>query len=566
MNLKNLLGILSILTISMILGACSSTYPGYLQAIPDEADMHVSTNFDSLVAKADLKDVKTTEMYKTFTSEFGEEESEIKGFINKFLENPERCGIDFSQDFYFFKMYKNETNSFMLYTMKMKERGNFEKFLKEIMDISKEQITIRDGEDYKYIVMDDDDANLCWNDDRIITIVPTDSKSSENLKSYTDYIMAGKFERSIVDNPDFKNFYLKRKDVNFWLTTDIFRDDMTKDMIEKRLGLPLDSCFVHSYLDFGTDEINLDVEIAYNQRIALNPEMGRARDGFETPVAQYIPGPDICGAFAFAIDPQTIYQSFVPEDERDAMNMSFKQNVGMSIEELVNTFTGEFLIAVTDIRKEEDNFGEGGILELGDGKTPIITLATAVTDNKFLESFLNTLPEGFVEKEGDFYKVDIDAVVLYTGIFNNIWIVTNDKELVKSKGKALGDKSFAKNEVAADLKDNPYFMYFNVQHDQILEILKGIDGDESKTTEIISMIKDLTIKSNFSRKSSMSYANFRIRLVPQNRNSLAFIMDMVNAEMKKKAEREKEIMKKLEELDEEIEFEEEEGTKGEEIK
>jgi hypothetical protein len=260
------------------------------------------------------------------------------------------------------------------------------------------------------------------------------------------------------------------------------------------LPFTLNNNYAQVYFDFSNGEVNVSGETHFSEEVeknveeflVMNPELNEE-------ILKLAPGGDLLLALAGSMDLQKVQklvEKFAPP-KLDEMGNKVEDAIGISPEEMLEAFTGDFTIAINGIEGETMIPIE---LFLGFGVN-----GEAIQD-KLLETVGEMLP---IEEQGDFFVINIQGNEIYSGILNNMWVITNAKgykDAVEggSMEKSLMDTRF--NEFA----DGSMGMYVNLDLEGYPGMLQGMLSQNPQT---MKWVQHLTGSFDYMGFSASNYKN-----------------------------------------------------------
>ncbi len=476
------LPIFFVLATGIILSSCSKKSPEFVNSIPDDA-----------IAVASLHPMKlhTKSQINTFEAIKEKVKDEIWSQI---IENPLSTGLMLNEYAYVFLRMEEEAPVIGVVSG-IKDVEKFKSTLSKIDENISEEFKEMDG--YTYILRDDEGV-VAWNEKQMIVLVSPGNEEFE--ESYWTESLTKMFhpvkEESITSLVDFKDFQGKMKDLNLWVTSDKIMDVVKKVVKQEIPELPVSlyNNYAQVYFDFSNGVVNVTGETHFSEEVeknveeflVMNPELNEE-------ILKLAPGGNLLLALAGSLDLQKVQklvEKFAPP-KLDEMGNKVENAIGISPEEMLEAFTGDFTIAINGIE--------------GETMIPVeLFLGFGVNGEAIQEKLLETVGEMVpIEEQGDFFVINISGNEIYSGILNNMWVITNAKgykDAVKGGAveKSLMDTRF--NEFA----DGSMGMYLNLDMTSYPAMIQGM---LSQKPQQMKWVEHLTGSFDYLGFSASNYKN-----------------------------------------------------------
>ncbi len=208
---------------------------------------------------------------------------------------------------------------------------------------------------------------------------------------------------------------------------------------------------------------------------------------------------------------QEMISKFAPPD-LDTLGTKVEVAIGMEIEDLLKAISGDFTIAVNGVE--------------GEAMIPVELFIGIGVNGKVLQEKLMETVQGLaaVEEEGDFFIINIQGNEIYSGIINDVLVITNAKgykEAVSSGSfsKPLTDSKFG------DFADGSLGMYVNLNLDDYPSMIKGLLSQNAKAQQ---MVERFTEPLDYLGISASNYMhNVVVKTSKPSENSLYTILKIV---------------------------------------
>ncbi len=488
-----------------MLASCSKKSPEFVNSIPDDAIAVASLNPMQIHKKGQLNSLE------------GLKEKVKDEIWGQILENPLSTGLRMDEYLYIF-LKMEEEGPIIGVVSGMKDVEKFESTVNKIKDDIDSMFTEMEG--YTYI-QPGQEGVIAWNEKQMILLASPDSEEFETsyFTGTLDKMFDPVKEESITSLVDFKDFMGKMKDLNVWVSSNEMREiieKMAKDKVPE-LPVTLYNNYAQVYIDFDNGVMNITGETHFSEEVeknveeflVMNPELNEE-------MLKLAPGGNLLLAIAGSMDLEKIKSmvgKFAPPELGEVGN-KVEQATGIPADEMLQAFTGDFTIAVNGLE------GEAMIpVELFIG----LGVNGEAIQEKLMESVQNMAP---VDKQGDFFVINVQGNEIYSGIINDLWVITNAKgykdEVADGKlNKSLVDSKFT------DFANGSMGMYLNLD----LASYPGmVQGMLQQKPEKKIWIKKLTDSFEYLGVSASNSQNFlTLKTNQPSENSLYTILKLTES-------------------------------------
>jgi Domain of unknown function (DUF4836) len=486
----------------LVLSSCSKKSPEFVNSIPDDAIAVLSLHPMQIHTKSQIN---------TFPTIKEKVKDEIWGQI---LENPLSTGLMMNEYAYVFVKMEEEAPIIGV-VCGMKDAKKFESTLSKIKEGLVEEF--QKNEVYTWI-QPDKEGIIAWNNKQMIVLGSPDNDEFESsyFTETLDKMFTPIKEESITSMVDFKDFLGKMKDLNLWLSSNEMFDILEKVVGDNMPEFPvaLYHNYAQIYVDFSNGIMNINGETHFNEEVEKNiEEFLVMKPALNEDMLNLAPGGNLLLAVAGSMDlakTKQMIEKFAPP-ELDTVGTKVEMATGMKIEDLLESISGDFTIALNGV--------EGGAmipLELYLG----IGVNGKVLQEKLMETVQGMAP---VEEEGDFFIINIQGNEIYSGIVNDVLVITNAKgykDAVKngSYEKSLLDSRFN------DFSDGSLGIYANLNMEDYPIFLQEMLGqNENMKTKV----ERFSGPFDYLGVSAGNYTNkIVVKTTSPSENSLYTIMKM----------------------------------------
>lgn len=490
---------------ALVLTSCSKKTPDFVHGIPDDAIAVVSLHPMQIHTKSKIN---------SFASIKERVKDEIWGQI---IEDPLSTGLMMNE--YAFVFVKMEEEAPVIGVVAgMKDLKKFETTLGKIKEGISEEFQV--NEQYTWI-QPDNKGIIAWNNKQMIVLVSPDQDEFETsyFTGTLDKMFSPVKEESITSMVDFKDFLGKMKDLNLWISSNEMFDIMEKMVGDDMPDFPvaLYHNYAQIYVDFANGVMNINGETHFSEEVEKNiEEFLVMKPALNQDMLQLAPGGNLLIALAGSMDlakAQNMVKKFAPP-ELDTLSNKVEMATGMEIQELLDAITGDFTIAINGIE--------------GEAMIPLeVYLGIGVNGQALQEKLMETV-QGLaaVEEEGDFFILNIQGNEIYSGILNDVLVLTNSKGYKEAVADGVHDIPLTSSRFS-DFSDGSLGMYVNLDLDQYPALVKGLLSQKPERKEWVSRITD---PFDYLGVSAGNYKNkIVLKTSYPSENSLYTIMKMVDS-------------------------------------
>jgi hypothetical protein len=256
---------------------------------------------------------------------------------------------------------------------------------------------------------------------------------------------------------------------------------------------------------FFSEEVEKNIE----EFLVMNPSLNQD-------MLKLAPGGNLLLALSGSMDMEKVQKmvgKFAPP-QLDSVGNKVEEVTGIPAKQILEAFTGDFAISVNSIE------GEAMIpleIFLGFG------VNSEAIQEKLMETVENMAP---VDQQGDFFVINIQGTEIYSGIINNMWVITNAKgykDAVKdgSLGKSLVDSKFN------DFADGSMGMYMNLDLSSYPSMLQDLLAQNPEKGQWVKKITDPFDYMGFS--SSNYKTRFILKTNAPSENSLYTLVKLADS-------------------------------------
>ncbi len=491
--------------VALVLTSCSKKTPDFVHGIPDDAIAVVSLHPMQIHTKSKIN---------SFASIKERVKDEIWGQI---IEDPLSTGLMMNEYAFVFVIMEEQAPVIGV-VAGMKDLKKFETTLGKIKEGISEEFQVQ--EQYTWI-QPDKEGIIAWNNKQMIVLVSPDQDEFETsyFTGTLDKMFSPVKEESITSMVDFKDFLGKMKDLNLWVSSNEMFDIMEKMAGDKMPDFPvaLYHNYAQIYVDFANGAMNINGETHFSEEVEKNiEEFLVMKPALNQDMLKLAPGGNLLIALAGSMDlakAQKMVQKFAPP-ELDTLSNKVEMATGMEVQELLDAITGDFTIAINGIE--------------GEAMIPLeVYLGIGVNGQVLQEKLMETV-QGLaaVEEEGDFFILNIQGNQIYSGILNDVLVITNSKGYKEAVADGVYDTPLTSSRFN-DFSDGSLGMFVNLDLDQYPALVKGLLSQKPERQEWVTRITD---PFDYLGISAGNYKNkIVLKTSAPSENSLYTIMKMVDS-------------------------------------
>jgi len=496
--------IVFVLATVLALSSCSKKSPEFVNSIPDDAIAVLSLHPMQIHTKSKIN---------TFPTIKEKVKDEIWGQI---LENPLSTGLMMNQYAYVFVKMEEEAPIIGVVSG-MKDVKKFETTLSKIKEGIADEF--QNNEVYTWVQLDNEGI-IAWNSKQMIVLTSPDNDEFETsyFTETLDKMFTPVKEESITSMVDFKDFLGKMKDLNLWVSSNEMFDIVEKMVGEDMPDFPiaLYNNYAQIYVDFANGEMNINGETHFSEEVEKNiEEFLVMKPALNEDMLNLAPGGNLLLAIAGSMDlakTQQLIEKFAPP-ELDTVSTKVEMATGMEIKDLLDAISGDFTIALNSV--------EGGAM------IPLELYLGIGVNGKALQEKLMETVQGMapVEEEGDFFIINIQGNEIYSGIVNDVLVVTNAKGYKDAVKDGRYENSLADSRFK-DFSDGSLGIYANLNMEDYPVMLQEMLGQNQKLKMGVERFTD---PFDYLGVSAGNYKNkIVVKTTNSSENSLYTILKMVD--------------------------------------
>lgn len=498
--------IITIVLAAVIIASCSRKVPETVHNIPDHA---------FLVASMHPKQIYEKGQIGTMESLVGKLDHPV---MQQIARDPAASGLDISEYIFMFIYFIDDEPLFGT-TAVMKDAAKFTEMVQQLAN--EEALEIIDHKGYSMITPGSEHAAMAWNEEQLIFVAsPAPNFSAEQWQSELITLFDLPREEAVTSIVDFNDFAKKMEDMNVWFTGDELQKilDMSGVTKEMDVQLPMDlkNNYGQIFVEFADGAMYVHSETHFSDEVTKAAETFLvAKDELNSDLIALAPGNDLLMAMAFSLDLDKLtrmMKNFSPP-EIDSLSGKMEKMTGIPGNEILEALNGDFVIAV-------NSASEGNPIPVE------ILIGIGLDDKTLQDKMMGTVGNmAAVEKEGDFFMINANGMELYSGIVNDVWVITNTpgyKDAVTGKGleKTLKDSKFS------DFANGSMGMYMNLDLSSYPSALQTMAGQGGALGPV------RTITESFSYmgvEASNKESNMTLITAHEDENSLYTLLQVLES-------------------------------------
>lgn len=332
-------------------------------------------------------------------------------------------------------------------------------------------------------------------------------------------------DQSMADNKKFGELVKANHDISFWLNYETLMNSMPQDEMgtagavmasQKKM---LKDAYVAGGIDFEKGKITGDATYYFNNAVKEIAE-GLEAKSVNNDLLDKVPGSQLNLMMSYHFNPKGIKTMAETMGVLPLANVALKE-YGLSLDDVLNAFTGDFLLAVTDfsVATESQSYTMGGNSVNYTKPVPSFkaSLSFKIKDKAAFDKLAQTgvTKELFTSPAPNTYALGSMATLSAS---NEYAVISNDPAVTSAFLGATSKSSF---KVPADVKNNPYGFYLDIKNSIKSVPLDLLYGKEDSTVfqEARGLLESI---SAYGGKVKGDHSDFHFEVTFQNKeeNSL----------------------------------------------
>ena len=358
-------------------------------------------------------------------------------------------------------------------------------------------------------------------------------------------------------------FYHNKKDINFWMSSNLFASSFYLEELEKELDVDLTDNYVSAFIEFEDDRISLQGKMFPNKEVKELMVKDNVWDhDFDNDLLKYLPEQSFAN-LAIAFNPSENYKIMKEQGEIESVEKEFEKEMGFELEDLVESLEGSMVFSLSNIEEmsysydtyrmvyndkkarlydatTNEYYYEGGYeyrdtTETRTKTLPVMSLVFDLNSDKYIKKMIKKIPEGEIEEKDDYYEVKLDGS--YSGYFafdDDAFLFTNDKKSIRAfKDGGLGSNSLSGSSKLSDFSGGGYYAYLNLNYDDYPKEIKKMLKEEQNDREE----EMFEIWTDFARGIELKMIDnftleFNLETNDNDKNSLQQLLELMDESFK----------------------------------
>jgi hypothetical protein len=495
--------LLVILIAGLLAASCSKKAPEFVNTIPDNAFVVMSMHPQQIFDKGQISSFESIK--KEITDEF----------ILNLIDHPTKSGIMLNEYSYAF-VYFIEDNPVVGFVAGMADEGDFEAVIENIQEKKEGEIIEKDGINLFY---PDGEASLSWDSEKVLFLASTeDDLSSEEMMAEVSRLFNLEKENAITSLVNFNDFSGKMKDLNIWLSSDEAKKmmEMSKKFKDMQVDIPfqLDNNYAQLFFEFVDGAMYMHSESHFSEEVSKNvEEFVVTKQNINENLLDITPGGDLLLALAVSMDLDK-FQAIMgklPMDDMPDIGGKIEEATGVPAEDIWSALNGDFVLAINGIE-------DGGMI-------PVEALIGIGVKNDELQKKLMGTVGGMVpvEDQGDFFLINTNGIEIYSGIVEDVWVITNAKGY-KDAISGSGLDASLKDSKFMDYAGGGMGMYLNLDLSSYPAALQAMMSQDPEAAAMLELVTESL--TSLGMEASQYESDVTLITAKKDENSLYTIMKL----------------------------------------
>ncbi|RLD68197.1 MAG: hypothetical protein DRI84_00285 [Bacteroidetes bacterium] len=529
---------LGILMISMLFIASCSSKKSSLTAIPKDAGFVMVVDGAALTAKSGVQDFTQTKAYKKLISEMTEEELSNLSEFDYILKDSKESGLGINEEFIVFTKI-SEGEPIVGLNLLIVDKAKLDALMKSIMEREDVDVEIVEDADISTMLLADNEGVFAWNNTQFLVLAHEDL-AAEALVNEAKALLKQGAKESISSNSVYADFYAKKKDVSIWFDYDMIFKNMPpaqQMMLTSQLPFNMSGSSFNAYINFEKGKVVAEYESVLNDEMKdFIKDYKFINDDFDVDVLKLMPETSFAN-MEMSINFYDYYHMFMDmykekQVDTEMYTKQVEQELGMSIDDILNSFSGEIAFSLHGVQFAEKIVPEFKIVD-GEYKMTYDTInapelmysaVIKYNDDKVWGIIEENAAKAGMEKTDNYYH--IAAANLSIAYYNNVMVITNDKGIIdKLNADGSLDPNMSSSEAAKHLSNFATYAEVNMDIDsypqEVVDYLKSEAGESSDAIlKLLSTYKRLQVVPE-----DMYHAKIILEMKDDSKNSLEIIIN-----------------------------------------
>ena len=342
----------------IFISSCSNS-PDNLKVIPAETSFISVLDIYSIIKKGQLTEISDLKFLKTLRKEIRSENKRVSKVIEKIIKDPTLTGINFFTDVFIFYINDSKDEKYLCLSAEIESEENFSEFIEKILNKSDIEFDIEKEKNYTYIIAENNVA-IGWDNDKVIFLTAAGNKSRNNLDLEIETLFELSEQEQITANDEFNVFYSFKKDISFWLSSNLIEDEYSLKEITEIIDYDLSNNYMSAYLNFGDGNISLKAEFKPNTEIQnLIDENNILDNKFSTDLLTLFPNEKYLTT-SISVNPKSFFNILEDEQGFEISQLAFEKVTELDLKDLFETLKGNALYSLFGFENLEYTFIDWG--------------------------------------------------------------------------------------------------------------------------------------------------------------------------------------------------------------
>ncbi len=475
----------------LFLSSCSKE-PKILTAIPKDATTVSVINLKSIIKKGKLQEMDNSKFLN-----FVKKELKNEGKIfSDFVENPKTSGVDLNSDMFLFTIDESRSEKFLCYLVKINDESKFSIFLNEISKKTGLDINIEKSKNFNFLD-GDNKFSISWDEEKAVFVYPVSNRSTKNLVLKAKELMELKGDNQITKNEEFNKFYENKKDISFWTSTNILKDDYSFMKMQKMLNVNFLGNYLSYYLSFEEGYISLKYDFKPNKEIEkIIDESEILENSFDDEILKYFPKTNYF-VTGISINPMGIYNILKERDEFEKMNSEFEKEMNFGIKEFLKSFKGNIIFDMFGAENIEYSYTSWGGEEITKTEfLPLVGFAFDINGDEKIKRIIEKIDSrNKAVKHNGYYEFKLFRYPIYYAFNDEVFLMTNYKKSIeKFKDGGYNSNNLVNSNIGSEISKTNFYTFLNLNlKDYPEEVQKMINESirESKERKVFEVWNEL---------------------------------------------------------------------------
>jgi hypothetical protein len=401
----------------------------------------------------------------------------------------------------------------------MKDVEKFESTLSKIKEDIASEFESKEG--YTYI-QPDQEGIIAWNEEQMIVLASPDGREfgTQFFTGTLDRMFNPVKEESITSMVNFKEFLGNMKDLNLWISSDDMREiieEFSPEDMQIELPVELYNNYAQVFVDFANGAVNVNGETFFSEEVEKNvEELLVMNPSLNEAMLKMAPAENLLMAVSGSMDLEKLKKmvdKFAPP-QLDTIGNKVEEATGIPSEQLLDAFTGDFAIAINGVE--------------GQPMIPVeLFLGFGVNSETIQEQLMDKVESmAPVEEQGDFFVINVQGNEIYSGIVNDMWVITNSKGYKDAVEGGSHHASLVQSRFN-DFADGSVGMYLNLDLESYPSMVDDLLSQKPERQRWVKRITDPFDYMGFS--SSNYHTRFILKTNTPSENSLYTLVKLADS-------------------------------------